>query len=343
MTAVRSLDELEAAAPKVAGIRWTGPGATAFALALRLDGTGVPGSAETFRSAPQSSGPLRVRSAAAAVNAATLSGAELAPAADAALRDFFDAGGRECYVLADARFGLAEPWMGDDAGPGSRTGLPALAEVDEVGLVVVPASPSGARFESVGAIAERRPEVFFLLEGDRSEAGARRPRVTLIRPNAAVVDDLAESVGVLAAWLESSDWNEEVSSPPAAPSGLQAKEVAPLVAWRRREGLRRSIDWGTRWVLFEPSHSFLWRGIERDVTAFLYRLERDGFFRVARASGGRSEGGEDRAGEQARARGRSFQVECSPAPRREGDAEAAEDATRVQLRVELGGQEVFEI
>jgi hypothetical protein len=51
--------------------------------------------------------------------------------------------------------------------------------------------------------------------------------------------------------------------------------------WRRREGLRRSLDLGTRWLFLEPDGPLLQRRVERDVAAFLRRLEAHGLLENA--------------------------------------------------------------
>jgi hypothetical protein len=51
-----------------------------------------------------------------------------------------------------------------------------------------------------------------------------------------------------------------------------------LRRWLRREGLRRSLDAGTRWVLLEVLDPFLPGRVEREVRAFLLRLFHAGFF-----------------------------------------------------------------
>jgi hypothetical protein len=40
--------------------------------------------------------------------------------------------------------------------------------------------------------------------------------------------------------------------------------------------IRESIDEGTQWVVFEPNTSALWAKIERNITAFLLNVWRDG-------------------------------------------------------------------
>ncbi len=62
-----------------------------------------------------------------------------------------------------------------------------------------------------------------------------------------------------------------------------ARTIAPASSEWRYLSVRRlfamveeSIALGTRWVVFEPNDEDLWNAIERDVTAFLLRLWRDG-------------------------------------------------------------------
>lgn len=64
---------------------------------------------------------------------------------------------------------------------------------------------------------------------------------------------------------------------------MGARTVAPASSEYRYLNVRRlfcmieeSIDESMRWVLFEPNSIPLWKSIQRDVTAFLIRLWRDG-------------------------------------------------------------------
>jgi phage tail sheath protein FI len=48
--------------------------------------------------------------------------------------------------------------------------------------------------------------------------------------------------------------------------------------------LRKSIDQGTQWVVFEPNNTALWAKIERNVSAFLTEVWRDGALFGAKAT-----------------------------------------------------------
>lgn len=258
------------------GITWAGPGRTAFAVPVALGASRVPSECA------DSSGISECL------------GAGFDSPRAQALQDFFAARGASgsrdgldsgCLILTDERLYDAS-WIGEDAGPGSCTGVHTLAEIDDVGTIVLCAPGTGSglarREEAVVDLAARRGEIFFLLE--KSQGGGMasgRGPIDLIFPNVAVIDSRRTSIGALAGFLEASDWAHEVTYrtwPAELPAGLEREDVAPLQAWRRRAGLRRSIDLGTRWIVFELSHPILWRSLERDVSAFLYRLKRLGFF-----------------------------------------------------------------
>ncbi len=258
------------------GITWVGPGRTAFAVPVALGATRVPSECEDS----------------SAISECLGAGFD-SPRAQA-LHDFFAVRGASvrrdcpdsgCLILTDERLYDAS-WIGEDAGPGSCTGIHNLAEIDDVGTIVLCAPGTGSglarREEAVVDLAARRGELLFLLE--KSQGGGMasgRGPIDLIFPNVAVIDSRRTSIGALAGFLEASDWAPEVTyrtCPAKLPAGLERGDVAPLQAWRRRAGLRRSVDLGTRWIVFELGHPILWRSIERDVSAFLYRLKRLGFF-----------------------------------------------------------------
>ena len=286
------------------GITWAGPGRTAFAVPVALGASRVPRECES----------------AAGIAECLGAGAD-SPRAQA-LRDFFASAGDRAvgtFVLSDERLYDAS-WIGEDAGPGSRTGVHALAELDDVGVIVVcaPDSSSGLarREEAVVDLAARRHDQLFLLERSGGGGSARSGQtVEFIFPNVAVVDARRTSIGSVAGYLEASDWRDHVAYRTASlemPTGLAAEGAATLEAWRRRAGLRRSIDLGTRWMVFELSHPLLWKGVERDVSAFLHRLEKLGFF----------------TGLDFRAR--DCEVECGPC-----DDSVAEDPDASRLRISL--------
>jgi hypothetical protein len=231
----------------------------------------------------------------------------------AAVRAFFAAGGRCCLVAARGGPGSGEgaiDWRG---------AANLLADADEVGtIVLLGASAQGAR-ERALQLADRRPDLFFILEGRGGEragsiepprpfagsgAACEGPAILYLRENVALVRPSPESprgpafaalLGDLAGFLEAGDFTPEppFTPVPPAPPWLAEPDRRYLAWWRRREGLRRSIDLGTRWVLLEPDDSLLRRRVERDVAAFLRRLERHGLL--------------DGDGD-----GPRFEVECAP-------------------------------
>lgn len=252
------------------GIAWAGAGRTAFAVPVALGATRVPSECD----------------GAAGIAECLGSGSD-SPRAQA-LRDFFAIRGDTgagCFVLSDERLYDAS-WIGEDAGPGSRTGAHALAEIDDVGLIAVcaPDSTSGLarREEAVVNLAAKRDDLIFLLErpgGGIASRGARA--VETIFSNVALIDARRTSIGAVAGFLEATDWREALayrSLPVKLPAGLEPEDANVLQAWRRQAGLRRSIDHGTRWMVFELSYPLLWKSVERDVSGFLRRLERSGFF-----------------------------------------------------------------
>ena len=56
----------------------------------------------------------------------------------------------------------------------------------------------------------------------------------------------------------------------------EASEWRYLSVRRLFNMLKESIAEGTRWIVFEPNDYVLWRSIDRDITAFLTRVWRDG-------------------------------------------------------------------
>lgn len=210
-----------------------------------------------------------------------------------ALEEFFEHGGRCCRVLADPRFRDTEPgWLGEDAGPGYSSGLFELVEREDVGTVVLTGRFAPRMQDSLLWLASRREDLLFVVEGwEGASGGGGEPALRFPRSNVVALVEPEEggdgvSPGALAAWLESTDFQEEpafaVRPEPPLP-GVSADDALRLRAWRRFQGLRRSLDLGTRWVLFELNHPLLWRRVEREVTAFLRRLEKAGF--LARRGG----------------------------------------------------------
>jgi hypothetical protein len=64
------------------------------------------------------------------------------------------------------------------------------------------------------------------------------------------------------------------------------RKLGNLWAWRRWEGLRRSLDLGTRWLLFEVQDRRLRARVEREVTAFLHTLTDAGLLERTREQPG---------------------------------------------------------
>lgn len=239
--------------PAPRGISWIGPGRFAFAGDVEKE-----------------SGPLR----------------------DAA-RALAGAGGSTPIVLEDPRFD--DPaWIGEDASPGERTGIHALCDMEDVGTIVFALKGRRGTTEpshALGALLEAarlRPDIFFLVL-DRDES--LEPIAFPLR-NAALFHGEACAAGQILRALEEADFREEPAfreTLPASkrrfelPHGLRGDACIFIEAWRRWEGLRRSIDIGTRWVIFEIEHISTLRSVERDVAAFLHRLGRKGF--LARRGG----------------------------------------------------------
>ncbi len=116
--------------------------------------------------------------------------------------------------------------------------------------------------------------------------------------------------GALCAALESTDFRDELSYsrhrsaafPRAVVGDADLSKVGAadtalraLEAWRRWEGLRRSLEFGTRWVVMELHHPMMRRRVEREVQAFLRHLAAWGLLREPR---------------------HGFDVTCSPAASR---------------------------
>ena len=68
------------------------------------------------------------------------------------------------------------------------------------------------------------------------------------------------------------------------PAPISKESLASLREWRRYSGIRRSIDYGSRWVLFEPNHPILLRRVEREARGFLHSLVKRGVLAPGRAS-----------------------------------------------------------
>lgn len=253
-----------------------------------------------------------------------------------ALEEHRSAGGRAARTFGDTLFGLegdAVERPGRDGGPGGGTGLDAALDFEDVGTVAISGPLPPARARDVLAIAGRVPDLLFLFEaradalgesgaaGEAPEAaGAEGPAFRLLRPNAAALvspgglpaeggarpEALEPGLGALVAYLESRDFRPEPPyAPPSAerPAWLSPEDALYLEAFRRLQGLRRSLEEGTRWVLFERNGPLLWGALEREIGSFLGRLREAGLLEPE-ASGG------------------SFRVRCGPLGAEGSPAEA---------------------
>ena len=258
---------------------WLGPGATGFVLPSSISKPRPPGGrggipVERVRSAGETDKFLE----------GTASRDQLA-----GLASFFARGGGSAHVVEVPTLAGkgSKHWLGEDGGPGARTGLFAFLDRDEVGAVVVPPlrAQQVAKFLDV---ARAHPHLFLFLEeagragregGDHRSRATPSARVVRPLPNVAIVRAPVPEgwgAGGLAGYLEAVDYRP--TSVPAWGGAAVSRRSAlrPLLAWRRWAALRRSLDHGSRWVVFEPHHSLVWRRLEREVRAFLHALVMDG-------------------------------------------------------------------
>jgi hypothetical protein len=262
-----------------APLAWVGPGRTAFA--------GPAGGASPGRLALVG-GPEDLR-------------AVFGPGGDPeflrSLDEYFAAGGGPCVVLnlppieqvpADRR---AAVWLGEDGGPGYRTGLASVLDREDVGTIAAPGLRDiGMRRRLLAAI-EKWDGLFLILD----EIGDGAGEGPMVSDRAAVVGRRGHGPGgppapsgPHLAEIEASDFRED--RPERALGALAGRGSHPTLgrrfpsveAWRAWEGLRRSIDHGTRWIVFEPNGDLLRRRVEREVEAFLARLHRLGLIETGR-------------------------------------------------------------
>ena len=234
---------------------------------------------------------------------------ETAAQEDRLVKDFTAGGGVEFLlesIFLSAEDGYRAGVLGQDAlsqlvgepgDPGDCSGLHELAGRDEVGTVVLPPVSSSA----IGLLEDfalQHPGLLFCcqVEGDSGQQAGGTAGTSLRRPlpNLAVLQMpvIGEpSAAHLAGCLEARDF-----FPLRTPSALERSHLAirsgiggegellpfpgelrALVTWRRRAGLRRSLEIGTRWIVFEYASEALLRRVERQARAFLHSLAVDGF------------------------------------------------------------------
>ena len=300
--------------PEAAGdrYRWLGPGQVGFLVPLK-----------DRASEDEDECPLALRLRGPS-EARDLLGWNLRREEERSLAAYFTRGGSECFGLPVGE--SFRSWAGRNGGPGERTGVHAFLDLEEVGSVVVP--PLGAtRVDEFLRLARRSPQLFFYLEerGKRGEQSDRRRgrtpdslKVLRPLPNVALLGapvPTGWNAGALAGYLEGVDprgtarrgESREVFRPSVP---LSKRSLESLVRWRYWVGFRRSIDRGSRWLLFEPNHPLVWRRLERETRAFLHQLTVEGVLPPGVGSG--------------------FEVSCGPEPTGEG-----EEGSRVRLSVRV--------
>lgn len=217
--------------------------------------------------------------------------------ADSVVREFTGNGGTD-YLL-EIVSGLGEGAlelegmdriMGEDGGPGKRTGLYELAGSGEAGTLVLP-SASSAAIPLLERFALRHPQVLLCCEisSNREDAGLLRPLPNLALLRGGSVD--GQGAAALAGQLCARDFFPLRTPTSIERPGLGLCAVAgmeenrlfsrsalrSLTSWRRWQGLYRSLDDGSRWAVFELASKAMARRLERELRAFLHSLVIDGF------------------------------------------------------------------
>ncbi len=208
-----------------------------------------------------------------------------------ALDAYFSAGGGPCLVLNLPVVDSIPPqnriavWLGDDGGPGYRTGIHSLLDLEEVGTIAAPGLLDPVLRRRLLGLLENWEQGFIVLDAlpeGRVEDLPSSDRGAVAQGwNAGGGRHGLPPTGPLLAELELSDFCEE--RPDRAIRALSrgahptlGTRFSSVESWRFWEGLRRSVDYGTRWIVFEPNRELLWRRVEREVGAFLERLFRLG-------------------------------------------------------------------
>ncbi|MSP70985.1 MAG: phage tail sheath family protein [Myxococcales bacterium] len=257
-----------------------------------------------------------------------------------AVYGFFNNGGARCFVLnvgdpdtvAVGKAGKAAAYLGEDKGPGTRTGLHAFEEVEEINIVVAPGQTEPAIQDAVLTHCEKMRYRFAILDAPETiESGGvdklPKPRDSKYGayyfPWIEVYDPLKGNIfvppsGHMAGIYARTDGERGVHKAPANeivrgalglkykitkgeqdllnPKGINcireftgrgirvwgARTISSDPEWRyvnvRRlfNMVEQSIEGGTQWVVFEPNDEGLWKKVNRNITAFLLRVWRDG-------------------------------------------------------------------
>lgn len=223
-------------------------------------------------------------------------------AADSMVNEFTDNGGSDYLLeivagLGDGTLGRGAllRLLGEDEGPGERSGLCELLGGGEVGTVVLPTVSSDVIY-LLEDFALWHPRVLLCcsLAVDGGDHGRSRPSLDRPLPNLVLLGESeggAPGAAALAGHLDARDFfplrtPTAVEYPGTGIRGGTGREEAwlsiagkirELACWRRWQGLYRSLDEGTRWTVFEFASDAMVRRLERELRAFLYSLSIDGF------------------------------------------------------------------
>ncbi len=272
-----------------------------------------------------------------------------------AVYGFFANGGGRCYVSNvgsgkdDRRKNIEPPkegqpapapapdkgfdalFIGEDKGPGARSGVKAFEDIDDISIVCAPGITSPAIWDALLSHCENKKDRFAILDSPREiKAIDQMPKPRDSKygayyfPWIKVYDPLKKKEvsmppsGHMAGIYSFVDGSRGVHKAPANevirgalgleyrishgeqellnPKGINclrefpdrgirvwgARTISSDPAWRYINVRRlfimveKSIEIGTQWVVFEPNDMKLWKKIQRNISAFLLRVWRDG-------------------------------------------------------------------
>ncbi len=145
-------------------------------------------------------------------------------------------------VVSEGRVSLKDRLTWLEFMPKSQSSRLGLSQVAQIGLSSPTDSSSNKAPPSGPALG------LFLSQGDRNK-----------KTHSSVQRSIAQ-------WLSSENAHRTRSGLPTL-----GETFTSLNGWRRWEELRRSIELGTRWVLFEIQDAFLAPRVEREINGFLHR------------------------------------------------------------------------